>query len=382
MKPNKPDVPRATAWLLGLCLALMGPQIAFADEEKTTGPLEKFTKSDKITLENKAYFRYWYDVQDSAVQGDGEDEPHANSFELWRYYFGVKAQVTPWLKARITADVGADKSQTSAEADDGHTHKTPGDPRYGLFAKYAWFEAKLSDSLFLKAGIIENPYHAFTDKLWGYRYVFKNLGDEEKLWNSADPGVHLRWALPSSLGNLVIGVVNGSGYKKAGDTDDLKNLWLQAWLHPLKPMGGFGERIMIGAYLDYTLASSDNVDKRILYSGLAGYKDDMVTVAYQLIGQQVDAAGADDSISGLGHGAYLRLDTPWKVGVLGRFAMWDVDTSSEANHAKQQFVGGLSYTPVSLLSMAVSGVHTSWSDVDGDPLEEEIKVLLSTQLKF
>lgn len=365
-----------------MCLCMIGLSANAEEKSGLEEKLAKWTKSEKITLENKAYFRYWYDIQDSAVQDDGEEEPHDNSFELWRYYFGVKAQLTPWLKARFTADVGPDKGRTSDEADDGHKHETPGDRRYGLYAKYAWFEARLATNLFLKAGILDNPYHASTDKLWGYRFVFKNIGDEEKLWNSADAGVYLRYQLPAGFGDLMVGAVNGSGYKKALDTDGVKNMSVQAWLRPLKPLGGFGEGIVLGGYLDYALAFEDDEAKRIFYSGLLGYKSELFTLAYQFVGQQLEEAGADDSVSGMGHGVYLRVDTPGKIGLLGRLVHWDADTSSDGERSKQQIVAGLGYSPLTLFSVAVAGTYTSWSEIDGEPMEEEIKALVSTLLKF
>lgn len=365
-----------------ICLLLAGSPATAVEKTGVQEKLGKFTKSEKITLENRAFIRYWYQVQDPAVQGDGEDEPHANSFELWRYYFGMKAQVTPWLKARFTTDVGSDSAQTSAEADDGHTHKTPGDPRYGVYVRYAWLQAELADNLYLRAGVLDNPYHSSTDKMWGYRYVFKNIGDEEKLWNSADAGAYLRYNLPSDFGYVVLGAVNGAGYKKYKDNDNAKNVLLQTWLHPLKSMGGFGERLVIGGHVDYTLGSGDDEDTRLVYTGLAGYKSDIVTVIYQMVGQELELAGTDGSVSGLGHGAYVRFDTPWKLGALGRFIVWDADTSSDADRSKQQILAGLSYTPVPLLSIATSGLYTSWSEIEGDPMEEDITLMVSTEMKF
>ena len=365
-----------------ICLCLATSPAAAGEETGVGDKLAKFTKGEKITLENRAFIRYWYNVQDSAVQGDGEKEPHANSFELWRYYFGAKAQVTPWLKARFTTDVGSDSAQTSTAADDGHSHKNPGEPRYGVYVRYAWLQAELMDNLCLRAGVIDNPYHSSTDKMWGYRYVFKNIGDEEKLWKSADAGAYLRYDLPSDFGYVVLGAVNGSGYKKFEDTDSAKNMLLQTWLQPLKAMGGFGDGLVVGAYVDYTLGSGDHEDTRLVYTGLAGYQSDIVTVVYQMVGQELEVAGSDDSVSGLGHGAYVRLDSPWKVGLLGRFIMWDADTSSDANRSKQQILAGVSYTPVPLLSIATSGLYTSWSEIEGDPLEEEITLMVNTEMKF
>lgn len=366
---------------------------------------KNLTKTEELTIEGKTYIRYVYNVQDAAVEGDGEDEAHANSFELWRFYFGIKSKVNPWLKMRFTLDVGpeADTDSTETETDgEKHSHEVTGDARYQAYVRYAWLEAKLHKSVFLRAGVLDNPYHGFTDKFWGYRYVFKNVGDEEKLWNSADLGLYLRYEFPDEIGQVIVGAVNGSGYKHAQDTDGNKDLLVQVVGRPFKPLGAVGEMVNLGVSVIYPMPLDGDVERRVFFSGFAGIKHKYVSAGYQAVldmknGVAEEADGTetihtDETVIGLGHAGYLRVDTPWKVGLLSRFIVWDKDTDKEESRTKYQALAGISYRAHELFGVAAAGMATWWSTAGGldpeaispeaDKDETDVTVLVSTELKF
>lgn len=372
-----------------------------ADAPAWSKRLKELTKTDKLTIEGKGYFRYVYDIQDATQEGAGEDEAHDNSFELWRFYFGVKSKVTPWLKMRFTLDIGPEKDRDTSESGapgSEHNHEVTGDARYQAYLKYAWLEAKLHKSVYLRAGVLDNPYHGSTDKFWGYRYVFKNIGDEEKLWNSADIGAYLRYELPAEIGEIFVGAVNGAGYKHAWDEDGNKDLWLSTIVRPFKPLGAVGEMFVLGAMVMYPMPLEGDVERRVFVSGFAGVKHKFVSVGYQAVVDMKNGVNDDDTINtdekvtGLGHAAYLRVDTPCKVGLLSRFVVWDSNSGADEVRTKYQALGGISYRPHKLFGVAASGVATWWSDDAGlDPAslspddskdETEITVLLSTEIKF
>ncbi len=365
--------------LLLLTLVVAAPNLAAA-EPPATAPAPSLTKAESFTLEATAYFRYAYLLQDSAVQEDGQKEPHDNSFELMRFYFGAKAQLNPWLSVRYTADVGPESS-TKVEAG-GASVEIPGSQRYDLYTKYAWLQADLTKDLSLRLGMIDNPYNELTDKFWGYRYTFKNAGDEEKLWEGADLGLYLRYTLPESLGEVTLGVVNGAGYKTFSDKDENKDLWFVANLTPLKSLGGILANFKLGAYLNYVLPLEDDGLERLFLSGFVGYQDSLLTLGYQLLADDVTAAGQDESVAGLGHAAYLRLDTPWQLGVLGRLAIYDKNSDDDTVATKYQALAGLSYAPAKLFQFSASGLATWYSKVDGVEKETELKFLLSTQFQY
>ncbi len=366
------------AAILGLMLSL-GPAdgICGDDDPAFVQKIKSITKGESITFEAKAYLRYWYQIQDPHVEGAGEKEPNANSFEVWRFYFGPKVQVTPWLMVRLTADVGPEKSVTSSAAEDGHSHKVSASARYELFLKYAYAQIRFAPGLHLQAGMIGNPYHGFTDKLWGGRYVAKNLGDEEKLWNSADLGVNLYYVLPGDYGELGVGFVNGAGYKNATDTDANKEVWIHAALSPFAGLGDLATRFKLAMLLQYDIPVVSDATQHLLASALVGYRGTWVQAGYQLI-MDIDDMGGDADTMGLGHAAYLRLNSPWKVGLLGRAAIWDADLATKDVQTRYEILGGVYYKPVSLFEVALSASGAWRSGLSGVEEEADVRVLLST----
>jgi hypothetical protein len=375
-----------------------------ADARAGEGPaldekLAQLTKAESLTIEGKGFIRYWYDIQDGDAATEGDGEPHDNSIEIWRFYFGARARLAPWLTLRLTSDVGPEKKHKTSEAGDHshdsavtegtgagtHTHDVPGETSYQLFLKFAWLEATLARGLSLRAGIVDNPHNDFTDGLWGYRFVARNAGEELKLWNTADLGAYLRYELPSGLGNVVAGVFNGAGYKSALDTDATKEAFGQFVLAPLAPLGEALARIQVAGFVQAQMTGDAERERLITWSGFAGYRDAWFMLGYMVLGRNNrPAEGTGDPFNGLGHSVLARFDTPWKVGLLGRFTRYDSNTGDgEATPATSEALAGISYAPVKLFSVAATSALT-WQEkvAGGDETETGIKAMLSTEINF
>ncbi len=381
------------AWAGAVALAVVLAGTAF-DVRAGEGPsledrLAQLTKTESLTIEGKAFLRYWYDVKDGDAATQGEGEPHDNSFEVWRFYFGARARVLPWLSMRLTSDVGPEKKQKTAEEGTGqegtsHLHEVSGESSYQLFLKYAWLEAALAPGLTLRAGIVDNPHNDLVDNLWGYRFVAKNPGDQLKLWDSADLGAYLRYNLPSGFGTVAAGVFNGSGYKSALDTDATKDAIGQVVLAPLSPLGEAFAPFQIAGFVQAQM-TGDSRERLITWSGFAGYRDSWFMLGYMVMGRNNrPAEGKGDSFNGLGHSALLRFDTPWKVGLLGRFTLYDSNSGdSDETPASYEALAGVSYSPAKLLSVAASTALTWDDEVEGGAeTETGVRALLSTELNF
>ena len=369
---------------LAVCLVSGTSTLEAGESGVLSKQLAKLTKAESLTIEGRAYFTYWMEIQDEKKQGDGEEEPLRNSFELNRFYFGLKGQILPWLSFRFTSDVGPEKKKVeTSKAEDGHVHEVDGEQSYQFFIKYAYLDATLARGLVLRAGVVDNPYNDFIDGYWGYRFVMKNVGDEEKVWDSADLGVQLRYELPSAWGQVALGAFNGAGYKTATDNDAVKNLWLFFNLTPFGTLGEFGKRFNLAGYVSKGISLGPDEPTHLTYSGTLGYTCTNLTVAYQLLGNGIENAAMDDRTWGMGHGAYLRVGLPAKLGVLGRLAIWDADTDNDANLKKYQVLAGLGWNPHSLFQVAASGLVTWYDDAEGTPeTEANIRFLLSSEFRF
>lgn len=371
-------------WLLSALLMLIAGSVEAEEAGLLTKQLGKLTKAESLTIEGRAYFTYWVDIQDAEKQGDGEEEPLKNSFELTRFYFGLKAQLAPWLSIRLTSDVGPEKKKVkTSKAEDGHTHEVDGEQSYQFYIKYAYLDARLAKGLGLRVGVVDNPYNDFIDGYWGYRFVMKNVGDEEKVWDSADLGVQLRYELPGGLGLAAVGAFNGAGYKNATDKDGAKDLWLFFNLTPLSGLGEIAKRFNLAGYVSKGITLGPDEPAHLTYSGTLGYTCSNLTVAYQLLGNGIENSAMDDRTWGMGHGAYLRVGLPAKLGVLGRLAIWDADMDIDKNLKKYQVLAGLGWNPHALFQLAASGLVTWYDDAEDTPeTETNVRFLLSSEFRF
>lgn len=368
------------AWS-GSALAGKGPTL----EER----LAQLTKAESLTIEGKAYLRYWYDIQDGDAATQGDVEPHDNTFEVWRFYFGARARVLPWLSMRLTSDVGPEKKQkttaagTAEDGTGGHMHEVAGETSYQLFLKYAWIEAALAPGLALRAGIVDNSYNDFTDGIWGYRYVARNPGEGNGLWNSADLGAYLRYDLPARLGAVSAGIFNGAGYKNALDTDATKDAFLNVVVSPLAPLGEAFARFQLAGFVQGQMTGDSERERLLTWSGFAGYSDDWFMLGYMLMGRNNDPVEGD-TFNGMGHAVLARFDTPWKVGALGRFTVYDTDFGDDTETpVTYEALAGISYTPAKLFSVAACGAFTGTEAIEGGgDRETGVKALLSTEINF
>ena len=317
-------------------------------------------KLPKMVLTGTAFFRY---VETFQEPGSSERD---GSFELWRLYTGLKATLTKRLKAKFLADVGPVKGSD--------------DDAYRLFVKYAQLDLALGHSMSLRFGVIGNPYHSFTDKFWGNRFVSKNIGDELKLWNSADLGVTLMGELPSGLGEVAAGVVNGAGYKHALDTDAEKSLWLYAAVKPLAPLSPVLGRLLLGGFLEMPITSLGGEGERLLISGLLGYGGEVITAGVQSLAARYASGG--HASWGLGGGVYFNISLPYHVGILSRVLLWTPPESQSGAGTSIKVLAGLSRSFNKFFSVALSA-QASW---ETDPAPEDegytVKALISSMIKF
>ena len=374
---------------------LMWPAAGRAQAERGTDPgglldrLAGLTDSDTLSIGGVGFFRYWYQLDGPA------DEVDTNSFELYRMYLTLKARMTDWLSMRLTIDAGPDSEATATTGPaqwttdpppDGydHTHpvSVPGDRSYGVFVKFAYFEAALPLDLSIRAGVIPTVWTGQLDDFWGFRFVAAEVTDEEKLQRSADLGAALRWKMPLRLGNVEATFINGTGFKRSLDGDTDKTLAARLTLTPFAPCCQALAPLELGALVSVPLAQEEaSGAPRNVYAAFVGYRHDWFRIGYQFFYQD-DRSGTTDR-EGMGHAAYLRFETPWGVGLLGRFHVWDSDVDGDDNLRTMKLLAGAFYSPVSYLTVAVTdSIIWTADDTDAEDPPTENTLLVSSEFRF
>jgi len=366
------------------------PSPSSGEDKEILNRLKELTKSEQLTIEGTAFIRYWYEIQNGVEEKEGEKEPRKNSFEVWRFYAGLRSTLSSWLKLRFTIDVGPEKEQTTSE-EQGHTHKVPGESSVELYVKYAWLDFSILKGLSLKAGLIDYPLNDFIENFWGYRYVAKITGDEFKLWHSADLGFYLQYKIPKDIGDLRVGAVNGSGYKNALDTDSAKEAWIYMMFTPFKPFVKLLENFTIGGSSKITLDLEDRVDRDIVLTPFIGYANKWVSISYNVPIRFRHLIKDEKNIVAIAHGLNFKIMSPWNVGVFGQFSIWKEDKDIATEKTSYEWVGGISYSPAKFFSVALS-CFLAWQTMKDDPSttdvvekaseEKQLQILLSSLVKF
>ena len=142
----------------------------------------------------KVFWNYNYDFSDDVQQN--------SAFELKRVYLGYKYKFDEKISAKITYDIG----------------KNDAGSNYTAFVKIAQLDYKLSSKVKLSMGMIGGKQFNDQEKVWGYRYIYKTLQDENKFGSSADLGVNAEIKLSDKLTTNIF-ALNGEGYKNLQDFD-------------------------------------------------------------------------------------------------------------------------------------------------------------------
>ena len=186
----------------------------------------------------KVFWNYNYDFS--------EDVTQTSAFELDRVYLGYKYKFNDNVSAKITYDVG----------------KNDAGSNYTAFVKIAQLDYKLSSKVKLSMGMIGGKQFNDQEKVWGYRYIYKTLQDENKFGSSADLGVNAEIKLSDNLTTNIF-ALNGEGYKNPQDADGNQRFGLNL-------IYDFSDKLKMKFYYDTQASeSSESLNNIGLF---AGYK--------------------------------------------------------------------------------------------------------------
>jgi hypothetical protein len=169
--------------------------VLFSQTENNPTVVEEKKKEYGVKLTGTLYTNYnWNYV------GIGK-EKDANQFEVERLYLTVKGDLSEDFSMRATVDVYSSKADANLNS--------------AYILKYGYLDWKAASWFTLRAGMIPTEWVGYVEDTWKYRGVAKILSDVEGLQSSADVGLSAQIKLPSNIGEAVVMVLNGNGYRKA-----------------------------------------------------------------------------------------------------------------------------------------------------------------------
>lgn len=247
-----------------LALGVLAPAALVAQQEpvsKDTGSTSMPTPAP-VDFSGVAFGNFHYN--------GGQTGGSSNSFGLDRAYLTFKMPAGDRASVRVTADIFDNGSN-------GLDYRL----KYG-YLNYNFYRSEGGFKVDGRAGMIQTPVIDQVENFWP-RYISPTPLDRTSLMSSADLGVATFIGLPSKMGELYLGVLNGPGYTTPSDNDRFKDYTARLTLTPFSSsdMWLLQNMTLLGYYYKGTVdgnISGENVGmKKDRYGAFLGLKDPRFT---------------------------------------------------------------------------------------------------------
>jgi hypothetical protein len=226
--------------------------------------LDAMTKESKSAVKFSGVIYTYYQFTTNGTDGN-----NFNKFDLDRAYLTAKANLSDNTRLQFTTDV---YRQTD-------TSKNAFYAGVAIRVKFAFAEYLPASDVAVRIGMIPTHWQGLVDGLWKYRVLTANITDNTRAgYNaSADLGASASYTLPSKLGEIFVGIFNGSGYSSP-EANRFKDFALRATLTPLA-----GQPLTLAAY--YYKGGNESKIKQYLgkdrWGALASYSYQGVTAGLE-----------------------------------------------------------------------------------------------------
>lgn len=258
------------------------------------------------------------------------------AFDLKRAYLGYKYDFSENYSAKVLFDVGS----PDVKIGDSLQGKTNQD--YTAYVKNASLSYHY-DKLRIDFGLISTIQFKTQESIWGYRYLYKSLQDEEKFESSADFGTSISYTFNPYV-TADIAVYNGEGYKSKG-YDGIFKYVAGVTLNPTSNM-------TLGGYYDI-------MGRQVFHqttTAFAGYQKNKLSAGLEYVMQQNSRMREGYDYSGFSAYTTWHLAEQWKG-----FARYDYLESATLEDAEkrwnekndgQTIIAGFEYSPVKGVKIA------------------------------
>lgn len=265
----------------------------------------------------------------SMLQGTGQYQKTAKEavgFEIRRFNLGYEYAFNSTFSARLMLEGNDD-------------FVIPNKETRGVYIKYAYlkwsniFEG--SDLIF--GGQAAPVFATFTEKLWSYRSVEKNILDMHKHASSNDLGISLSGKI---INDVSYYLMVGNGKSTAVENNNYKRFYGSVHGSILD------KKILFQIYGDYEKQS--DVKYNYIVKGFLGYQHDQFMVGfepYNLMVTTTDTITSKQSVLGItlfARGSIIKD----KLNGFYRIDFYDDDLNSDNGYKETFMVFGVEYTPI------------------------------------
>ena len=170
-----------------------------------------------------------------------------SGFEVTRAYLGYQFLMEKQFSAKIELDIGSPNDVSE----------------FSLLRRFAYFkEAYLQyakNKFNVKFGIIPTQQFKLQESIWGHRYIYKSVIDQERMGTSSDLGVSVSYKIADYI-SLDLSLMNGEGYSSV-QVDNAFKTGLGVTLNPWK-----------GLILRWYADAVSKKDIEVLFVNFIGYE--------------------------------------------------------------------------------------------------------------
>jgi hypothetical protein len=280
-----------------------------------------------------------------------EGSENASEFDIDRAYLGAVGSVGEHWGAKVLFDASREF--------EGVNDKT------FVFLKHAWMEYHRGD-LKVRGGMVDTGFVPYGEQFTGFRYVTKQLADDNKVLSSADLGANVQGKAAGGLLDWHAGVYNGEGYSHAEVSGSGgKSFEARVAVDPLAPKKGKTSLAIVG-YGRYATGDSElaggagEEPSQLVYAGGLGYK------MPHFVGWAEYVGVSQDEVSGGGFSATLSPRMPKYGALLVRYDKFNADNDVE-DGGYSKLIAGVSHDFVEKFSLAATYETVTLDATPDDP---------------
>ena len=270
-----------------------------------------------------------------AVKDTDGNTVQSSAFNVGRAYINVTGNISHLVAFRITPDISRETGSGSS---------LNGSYTYRL--KYGYGQLNLDDWLgtgsWVRLGIQQTPYIVFMEDIYPYRFQGTMFVDREGFLTSADTGLSWHYNLPSSHGDLHLGIYNGEGYAKP-EANNQKAIQLRFSLRPTPSVNVLKGFRVTGFYDDDHYARSDRKTRLIAN---ATFEHAWINAGFEYLKTKDRPLATAPETHANGWSVWVTPRTP--VGIAGVFRYDSLNPNSNVpgpseNAEKKRGIAGVAY---------------------------------------